>query len=1756
MKKLLRHVLLFTLIAQTLSPAALIYANEEAAAVPTTDQTATKEVLTIEWLSRKYNVPESNVLNELNKGYSLYDIHSALQTRIEPNQSLEEILKRINPSVSERLQKMDFSAERFTEENNKKDNTVTQNTYMSVTAHTYANYVETPKNTTVVNNKEQFYPSVFSNTYSEGLNRIKRSLYNYSYNSYPTDYDKFALDRVNMKASSAPFSVSSVNENVNMINGALQLQSTDMTLPGRNGLSFALTRRYDSADSLYYDKDIYSGAVYTMKYYPALDARLYQKYSNMPEKFGSASSFYFTPSYYASFVQYGGSYTYWYFPTDYPEVYEFDNQVRKDLEATWSYRNPDDPNTGPFISNENITLNGTSFVARAYTTGHVVVPPLYSSRFITNAYANKTKPLRNENYFPIGKGWKWDIPYVEYTDKGSYVHLSGGGTYELNGTSLKGYPWKDITVTQESRKINDQYVWFTLNYLNGQKQYFSGDGRLIQISDAYNNTIQFEYQNVSPYGLVLTKIRDAINNEINISYTETEVTLTQGDRIVKYEKQKDPKGNKELLTSVTDAMNRKTHYTYEIASASFDLVNSKRGENYAALLKQVQHPTQARTSYTYESVNRKVGDYGNEYVNRIKSREDIITYVNGTEEKYNHVDYSYAGDGAEVKKYDSSFATIVNNGRVKTIYSFDKVYIDENTPEVIYNTQISKEDGTTVNTDIMEYNRTKQWLSPIKVTSKTTRAGAAAADKIVTRNYDDYGNVLTETDPNNITTTYTYNPTTHWLETITKPINAGLSRFTKYVRNPQGSILEVSDREHNEGGVLKAQINLDYDNYGNATKITLKDDHRNTVINKEYGSDYNYAFVTKQWSQVTDADGNSSAVFQWQKYDKSTGNITEYTSGREYPIRYQYDKLGRLVLVTYMDSSQVKLIYDDANNKVTTIDPTGVTSFVQWNALGMKSSEGTVGSGTTSYGYDPYGRLSWSRDVLSNTTTYGYDAWDRNIRTTYPDGSASGVEYDDINRTVTMADAESNKTKETYDILGRVLKKEWLKPAGTVLLESNAYDFAGNVTSNVDGNNNTTSYAYDLFNRLVSVTNAKSETTKYSYNMAGKLIQTEYADGNKIQKQYDELGRLIRKIDALGQIEKYYYDVNGNVKQYVDRKGQITNYRYNIRDQLINSVTGSETVSYEYDTAGRRTAMQDGTGRTQYGYNNVGQLDAVTYPDGKKILYVYDSQGNRTQMTDPFGYVTAYGYDSRNRLKGVGPAIADWDASYDYKKNNLLSNVTQRNGIAWSYTFDGANLMNLSQTRYGAPVNAYGYTYDNNGNQTSKNENGQGNTFSYDKLDRIEKSSQFNEAYTYDTRGNRQTMQSSKSIDMSGAGYRYDDRNRLVQVTTDDGKNVSYRYNGDGMLYERTENGQTTRYYYDGANMIAEGTVSNGTVTMKARYIRGGTGLVARQDAGGSKTYYLHNGHGDVVGLADGNGNVINRYTYDIWGNPLSTSEQVPQPFRYSGEFWDSSTNLQYLRARWYDPSVGRFINEDTYEGDISNPLSLNLYTYVRNNPLTHIDPSGHWDTNITANWTINEMKWQWSKAFESNNTTKMQHWANEANKLRDRMRASGMSEASIMQSSDSSISQALVSQLAKISTLSWIESDPLGIKLYTDAANLLIPDPTSATGTLNGPGKFFNAGQLFESKFSSKSGLNLGALAEVAVDGKKLILKDIAIYAEGSEVKNAVGAKEFIQWKNLIVDMAKNDGYETLELQGVRVTNSTSANPGKSINQIIDLTK
>ncbi|MVP02560.1 RHS repeat-associated core domain-containing protein, partial [Paenibacillus lutrae] len=519
------------------------------------------------------------------------------------------------------------------------------------------------------------------------------------------------------------------------------------------------------------------------------------------------------------------------------------------------------------------------------------------------------------------------------------------------------------------------------------------------------------------------------------------------------------------------------------------------------------------------------------------------------------------------------------------------------------------------------------------------------------------------------------------------------------------------------------------------------------------------------------------------------------------------------------------------------------------------------------------------------------------------------------------------------------------------------YDAAGKVLTMSDGAGSsagdvqTTQYSYDAMGRLVSVTDTEANTTRYTYSKASNLTQIEYPDRNKKLKSYDQMGRVIQETDPLGQIETYFYDPNSNVTKSIDRKGNAHTFTYNAVNLLTASETTDERIAFSYDAAGRRLSMQDGTGTTNYTYEpSTGWLTQVKYPDQRTLQYAYDPQGKRTKMTDPFGVVTNYQYDVQNRITAVGTEPADWDAAYQYKKNGLLSTTQAKNGVQAAFTYEGVNLTRLTQAKSGTAVQSFSYNYDLHANQTSKVENGVTQSFSYDALNRIATSSEYNENYSYDNRGNRLTLESDKPITPVDTSYTYDNRNRLNAVQLDGSSHVNYKYNGDNLLTERIENGITTRYYYDGDQMIAEGTVTNGVAAHKASYLRGSQ-LVARVDATGSKAYYVHNGHGDVVELRDANGNVINQYAYDLWGNPTTVLQGVDNPFLYSGEYWDESVKLQYLRARWYDPSMGRFINEDTYEGDITNPLSLNLYTYVHNNPLTYIDPTGHWCESANGKW-------------------------------------------------------------------------------------------------------------------------------------------------------------------------------------------------------------
>jgi hypothetical protein len=116
---------------------------------------------------------------------------------------------------------------------------------------------------------------------------------------------------------------------------------------------------------------------------------------------------------------------------------------------------------------------------------------------------------------------------------------------------------------------------------------------------------------------------------------------------------------------------------------------------------------------------------------------------------------------------------------------------------------------------------------------------------------------------------------------------------------------------------------------------------------------------------------------------------------------------------------------------------------------------------------------------------------------------------------------------------------------------------------------------------------------------------------------------------------------------------------------------------------------------------------------------------------------------------------------------------------------------------------------------------------------------------------------------------------------------------------------------------------------------------------------------------------------------------------------------------------------EDTYKGQVDNPLSLNRYTYVENNPLSFIDSTGHWSTEVTANWSINETKWKWAEATSKSDKA---YWSGRADQIRNQLRKNGVSEQDIMKSTDNMIPEDMVNSIAWEHTVSAIENDPTGL--------------------------------------------------------------------------------------------------------------------------------
>lgn len=696
-------------------------------------------------------------------------------------------------------------------------------------------------------------------------------------------------------------------------------------------------------------------------------------------------------------------------------------------------------------------------------------------------------------------------------------------------------------------------------------------------------------------------------------------------------------------------------------------------------------------------------------------------------------------------------------------------------------------------------------------------------------------------------------------------------------------------------------------------------------------------------------------------YD-SNGNVTSVTDLQKKTTAYEYSN-NNLTKMTLPSGASQKYTYDSYHNVLSATSPEGVVSNFTYDTYG-NNTKVTVGSGTkkitSSATYTSNGNLlSTVTDALGQTTSYGYD-------------TQTGV----LNWTQAPGENTATRTNYSHDSRYRITGVS--KSAASV-----EYTYNSDLLTAISTASGTNySYTYGVFDLISNVKMGSRALISHTYsNDANRwLMRSDYGNGDYITYSYDSLGRTsgIGYEDNANAID-YTYDNNGNLGVLTDGlTGRKTKYAYDFQDRLMRyEETGSghsNTVQWGYDDDNNLSSQSqtlDGvTYTTNYTYDNDNRLKQAT-TDGKSANYTYDAYSRMTGITAKSGaksVVTAAITYKDPSITTTSSQIYKWTVggtiyTYTYDASGNITAISN-GGKTTTYVYD--SLDQLTRENNQAAGKTWVYTYDNGGNILTKKEYSYTtgtlgtalDTITYGYGDSSWKdllTSYDGQALTSDTLGN---------LTNDGTwSYTWQHGRQLAQMSKPNGggtENISFTYDAKGRRIAKERettgsvDGNSYRYAFTAEYIYLDDMLTD----MKWTEIDGSdSSFHFTYDAVGpmsmtfcgAEYFYLKNAQGDVTGLVDSSGTQVVAYTYDAWGNILSTTGSMADslgytnPLRYRGYFYDTETGLYYVSSRYYNPRIGRFINTDDVDllGINGDFASLNLFAYCGNNPVSREDTNG-----------------------------------------------------------------------------------------------------------------------------------------------------------------------------------------------------------------------
>ena len=686
-----------------------------------------------------------------------------------------------------------------------------------------------------------------------------------------------------------------------------------------------------------------------------------------------------------------------------------------------------------------------------------------------------------------------------------------------------------------------------------------------------------------------------------------------------------------------------------------------------------------------------------------------------------------------------------------------------------------------------------------------------------------------------------------------------------------------------------------YDDEGNIVRAT---DKAKKTSSFEYDSSNNM-------KKLIDAKGNAF------KYDyDSRHNVTKAKSDANMCYTFEYDTHGN------------PLTARTVNPAAETDAKKAMTSWATYISGGQYMATQTAPEGMKiAYEWDVNrGQLKKTTDASGQSVSYAYDTMGRIIRVS--GRASSGFSEADIHESYTYEKDRLTKIRHhgcdytfVYDGFGNGTE---VAIAGTKIISHSYGERNGLLTKSLWGNGWEISYSYDSMDRLTGVTAKKDGTSYPLYTQA-----------------YNRQGLIYRYVDkqASGRSCTYGYDLTGRLCEAVFDDGTAYSYTYDANDCLVKEhhtiPGGSRDVIRAYDKDSRETSVTCGSAKVEKAFDELGRLSSIKRNGGKHVTeFTYGAAPDggatgRVASIKNGSETITYGYDARGYVTSETRGGKTRRYQYD-AKGQLVREDDPVQGKTFLYSYDTGGAM--------AEIRAYALTdaKDLTGLHYEKKTFGRGGAWT-DQMLTVD-----GQVYTYDAVGN--LLADGKRT------YTWQMGSQLAKVTGD-GLEAAYTYDASGIRTSKTVNGVKTEYLTAGSRILAE--KKNGTWQ---HYLYDGSGQLIAIRYKGADYYYVQDALRDIIGLVDSDGKTVVNYSYNSWGKLLGITGSMAEslgkdnPYRYKGYYYDEETGMYYLKSRYYNPEICRFISADDVELTRVSPMALsdkNLYAYCDNNPIMRRDTSG-----------------------------------------------------------------------------------------------------------------------------------------------------------------------------------------------------------------------